>query len=158
MSQTLSSTREAKEYLIERILTQAKREEIPLSDLERKMLYFTETAWTLPDMEKVSSEFDEQYDQDEYEAKIAALVRGIERDLARNSDDKASWDNAVKTLSTEDHYLLVLIDPRMNRSIKATHSPYRSIKAILILVLVVVVSLTLIYFINNYVNYLHYTH
>ena len=119
------------------------------------MLYFTETTWTLPDMEQVSKEFDEQYNQDEYEAKIAAVVRGIRRNLAQNNEGKASWDNAVKVLSAEDHYLLVLIDPKMNRSINSASSPVSRIKTTLILALVVVVLLILLFFINNYVNYLH---
>jgi hypothetical protein len=35
---------EAKEFLISRIVTEAQRENVPLSEIERKMLYFSETA------------------------------------------------------------------------------------------------------------------
>jgi len=66
--------REAKEFLISEIVEEAQRENIPLSEVEGKMLFFTESGWTLPDMMKVNKDFDRQYDQDEYEHKIARLV------------------------------------------------------------------------------------
>ena len=43
-----------------------------------RMLYFTETGWTLPDMKQVSSDFDRDYDQGEYEQKIGGLVSKIQ--------------------------------------------------------------------------------
>lgn len=48
------SGREAKEFLISELVAEAQRENVPLSEIERKMLYFTESGWTLPDMMKVS--------------------------------------------------------------------------------------------------------
>src|SRR5436309_14122782 len=63
--------REAKEFLISKIVAEAQRENAPLSEIERKMLYFTESGWTLPDIMQVSEQFDREYDQDEYEKKIA---------------------------------------------------------------------------------------
>ena len=41
---------EAKESLISKIVAEAQRENAPLSEIERKMLYFTESGWTLPDI------------------------------------------------------------------------------------------------------------
>jgi hypothetical protein len=51
------SAREAKEFLVSKIIEQAQREGVPVSEVERKMLYFTETAWTLPDMMEVNDAF-----------------------------------------------------------------------------------------------------
>jgi len=102
--------REAKEYLAGKIVEEAERQGAPLTEVERKMLYFTETGWTLPDMMAVSAEFDRDYDQDEYERRIGGLVRGIEaRNEACNEQEQETWDDAVLKLSDEDHYLLVLI-------------------------------------------------
>lgn len=70
------------------------------------MLYFSETHWTLPDMMQVNSEFDQNYDQNEYEKKIAGLIRHIRK----GGGDRRSWEEAVRRLRSEDHYLLVLID------------------------------------------------
>ena len=74
------------------------------------MLYFAESGWTLPDMMTVNGEFERDYDQDEYEQKIAELARKIQaRDAAESEQDQACWDDAVVKLSEGDHYLLVLI-------------------------------------------------
>jgi hypothetical protein len=64
---TFANTRDAKEFLVSRIIMESQREGVPLSEVERKMLYFSETAWTLPDMAEVSDAFDREYDQAEFE-------------------------------------------------------------------------------------------
>ncbi len=105
----LRTIKEAKDFLAGSIAAEAKREGVPLSEVERKMLYFSETDWTLPDMAAVSAEFDRDYDQDEYEQKIARLVQEIEtRNHAQNPTDEEAWDEALLMLSEGDHYLSVL--------------------------------------------------
>ena len=102
--------KDAKDFLAERIAAEAKRAGEPLSEVERKMLYFSETDWTLPDMRAVSAEFDRDCDEDEYEQKIAGLVRTIEsRNHAHNPAEEEAWDDAVVKLNEGDHYLSVLI-------------------------------------------------
>ena len=82
------SGREAKEFLISQIVEEAQRQNIPLSEVERKMLYFTESGWTLHDIMKVNEDFDREYDQDEYERKIAKLVTKRIRKDSRDDYDK----------------------------------------------------------------------
>lgn len=109
-----SNEREAKEYLIERIVAEAHREGVVLADIERKMLYFSETGWTLPDMLEVSAQFEQDYDEADYERKIVSLAQKVERQNgAEGGDEQAAWDEAVRKLSEGDHYLLVLINPRL---------------------------------------------
>jgi hypothetical protein len=104
------SAREAKEFLVSRIVEEAQRERAPLSDLERKMLYFSETGWTLPDMMSVNDEFDRQYDQDEYEKKMASLIgRAYKHDRGENSDWAELWSGSIDMLGKEDHYILVMV-------------------------------------------------
>ena len=105
-----SNAREAKEFLISRIVAEAQRENVPLSEIERKMLYFSETAWTLPDIMEVTDEFDRQYNQAEYENKISRLIRNETKRLRDNPEDFSSWINAARKLKKEDHYLSVMID------------------------------------------------
>ena len=57
---TFQSARDAKEFLTARIVEEAKRENISLSEVERKMLYFSETHWTLPDIALVSEKFEHE--------------------------------------------------------------------------------------------------
>ena len=102
--------REAKEFLISKIVAEAQRENAPLSEIERKMLYFTESGWTLPDIMQVSEQFDREYDQDEYEKKIARIVSKAYKGILHDSPDEYDkWWAAARFLQREDHYISVLI-------------------------------------------------
>jgi hypothetical protein len=100
---------DAKTFLISRIVAEALREHVPLSELEIKMLSFSEVEGS-PDFEALNDAFEREYEYTEYEQKIGKLVRSF-RTHARKTDQEElrSWNEAVKTLSLEDHYLLVLI-------------------------------------------------
>lgn len=103
--------REAKDYLANSIGEEAQRAGIRLTEVERKMLYFSETGWTLPDMKKVSAEFDRKYDQNDYERKIRELVTKMQvRLAAQGEQEQERWSAALEKLSRGDHYLLVLTD------------------------------------------------
>jgi uncharacterized membrane protein len=141
--------REAKEYLIRRILAQADRDEIALSEVERNMLYFSETDWTLPNMTAISHEFDQTYNQDEYERKIGRIISRISEQLGNNCDDDR-WKEAVQRLREEDHYLLVLIDDASSRSAK--FSRWETAQLILAGVVVFAVSLFIISFVDFHVS------
>ena len=102
--------REAKEFLISKIMAEAQRENAPLSETERKMLYFTESGWTLPDITQVNDEFDREYNQDEYEKKITRIIgKAYKRILHDSHDEYDKWRAAVRFLQREDHYISVLI-------------------------------------------------
>jgi hypothetical protein len=110
VASAFSSASEAKEFLVSRIVSEAELEGLPLSEIERKGLYFSETAWTLPDMKKVNEEFDQNFDQWDYEKKIARLIRNARnRDRQRDTRGAGSWSDAIAVLSKEDHYILVMI-------------------------------------------------
>ena len=104
------TVKEAKDFLASVIAEEAARQNVPLSVVERKMLYWSETDWTLPDMKKAGDEFDRDYDQDEYEQKIARLIANITADRHhRNEAEEEKWDAAVEKLSDGDHYIQVLL-------------------------------------------------
>ena len=107
---TFHNGREAKEFLISEIVAEAQRENTPLSEVERKMLYFTESGWTLPDIMRVNEDFDREYDQDEYEHKIAKLVAKADKRIRNGSaEDYDRWWAAIRFLQREDHYISVMI-------------------------------------------------
>lgn len=123
------SDRQALDYLAGRIAAEAARENVPLSEVERKMLYFLETDWTLPDMAAVSAEFDRTCDQKEYEQKISGLVRNIEAEgRQQNQEEEQTWDAAFEKLCDGDRYLLVLLDPRLSESKQAGRPPHDILK------------------------------
>ena len=71
----------AKQFLISKVLEESDYQHVSLSEVERKMLYFTEIGPSLPNIYEVNAEFERSYDPNEYESKIASLLRG-----ARNRD------------------------------------------------------------------------
>src|SRR5437588_2571529 len=108
-----ASARDAKEFLVAQIVQQAQRDGVSLTDVERKMLYFSETDWTLPDIIEVNEEFERDYDQHEYEKKIVGVIRNAQRQARKESKESGggdSWADAIRLLRKEDHYLLVMVD------------------------------------------------
>jgi hypothetical protein len=74
------------------------------------MMYFSETGWTLPDIWDVSDEFDRTCDQDEYEKKVAGLIRGANKRLREDAPDEyETWWSAIRAIQRKDHYLVVMI-------------------------------------------------
>jgi hypothetical protein len=101
----------SKDFLISQVVEEAQRENVALSEVERKMLYFTETEETLPDIYEVNTQFESAYDSAEYEEKIAGLLRNaFRRNQKESVEAKHQWKQAVADLRKEDHYLLVMID------------------------------------------------
>jgi hypothetical protein len=100
----------AKQFLIARVVEEATVEHVSLSDVEKKMLHFTEVHPSLPDIYKVNAQFERDCDTDEYEAKISDLLKN-----ARDRDNRASptleqqWKDSIDALKDEDHYILVLL-------------------------------------------------
>ena len=104
------NAREAKEFLVSSIVSEASLENVPLSEIERKELFFSETGWTLSDIMRVNEEFERNYDSGEYERKIAHLIRNARKRAERtDSEGGKSWADAIEILSEEDHYILVMI-------------------------------------------------
>ena len=104
------SGREAKEFLISEIVAEAQRENVPLSEVEHKMLYFTESGWTLPGIMTVSEDFDREYDQTEYENKIARLIKRAYKRVCKGSrEEYDAWWAAIRRLGKEDHYISVMV-------------------------------------------------
>lgn len=99
----------AKEFLISKIVEESKIESDPLSDTERKMLYFTESFSTAFNVHDVHEQFERSYDNDEYETKIVRLLRSAhDRDKKMAPHDEEQWREALTTLAKEDHYILVM--------------------------------------------------
>src|SRR5580704_10581889 len=104
------NTKEAKDFLADQSAQQASLDHTPLSDLERRMMYFTESdPASCGDPVSLNDEFEEKYDNAEYEAKMSRLLhRAYKRLKAENPEGKLQWDKALSTLEKGDHYVLVL--------------------------------------------------
>jgi len=58
-------SRQAKDFFVEQVAQQAAIEGIPLSDLERRMMYFTEGPDAVEDPVQLDEEFEAQYGDSE---------------------------------------------------------------------------------------------
>lgn len=102
---------EAKEFLVSRITEEASKCHVRLSEVERKMLYFSEGYPTLPDIMEVNAQFEAECDDEKYETKIRRLSRkAFRRDQKESPEDVPLWREAVKVLNKEDHYIMVMLD------------------------------------------------
>ncbi|HEV8530845.1 MAG TPA: hypothetical protein VGT00_05480 [Methylomirabilota bacterium] len=111
------TVREAKDFFISRIVEQANREHHPLSDLETRMLYFTETGPEASSgLMESAAEFEATHDDAKYEQMIAGLLnRAYRADLerarqGREDDPRLVYRQALDLLRTEDHYLTIMIE------------------------------------------------
>jgi len=121
--------REAKDFLVAQTAEQAALEGVPLSDLEKRMMYFTESGYVPEDPIKLNDEFEAECDSDEYEAKISQLLHHAYQRLRKENDAaRKNWDNAIKCLRRGDHYLLVMWGQR-----PGIHAPHALVIGLLFL-------------------------
>ena len=108
----MMNTKQAKDFLLQRAAEQAALENVPLSDLEKRMMYFTESDPASCDNPiDLNGEFEEKYDTEEYEIKISRLLHHAYKRLKHEDAAKLSnWNEAIHTLRKGDHYILVLLD------------------------------------------------
>jgi hypothetical protein len=116
--------KEAKDFLVQQTAKQALLENLSLADLEKRMMYFSESdpASCAQPLE-LNDEFEAQYDTAEYEAKISGLLQhAYDRLQVQDLEAAQTWDQSVRELRHGDHYLLVLLDavPNAPGRIKAT--------------------------------------
>ena len=108
------NTKEAKDFLAEQTAEQASLDGVALSDLERRMMYFTESdPATCPDPIGLHGEFDAKCDTAQYGPKMWHLLHHAWRRLKKHDPARRDlWREAFCTLRKGDHYLLVLWEVR----------------------------------------------
>jgi hypothetical protein len=75
------------------------------------MLYFTEMRPSSPDIYNANAEFERDYGADEYEEKIARLLKNARhRDGKEAASGEKQWEDALEALKKEDHYILVMVN------------------------------------------------
>jgi hypothetical protein len=105
------NTKQAKDFLVELTSEQAALEGTPLSDVEKRMMYFTESdPSSCENPTGLNDEFEEKYETNEYESKISRLLHRAHNRLKKeNPQASRNWDRAVRTLRKGDHYILVMV-------------------------------------------------
>jgi hypothetical protein len=108
-------TKEAKDFLVQQTTEQATRENLALSNIEKKMMYFTESdAASCENPVELNDQFEAEYDTAEYETKISRLLHhAYNRLKLEDPEGKRNWDQAISALRKGDHYFLVLWDLKL---------------------------------------------
>jgi hypothetical protein len=106
------NTKQAKDFLVEQTVEQAALESVPLADIEKRMMYFTESdAASCDNPIELNDEFEKRCDTKDYETKISRLLHHAYRRIKEEDHErKRNWDQAIRTLRKGDHYLLVMVE------------------------------------------------
>jgi hypothetical protein len=105
------NARQAKDFLIEQAVQQAALDNVPLSDIEKRMMYFTESDdGSCPeDPIALNDAFESQCDTEAYEKKMTRLLADAHLRIKRDDPEKLrQWNEALRILKQGDHYILIL--------------------------------------------------
>ncbi|MGB2717996.1 MAG: hypothetical protein WBC51_27665 [Vicinamibacterales bacterium] len=110
---------EARQFFVEKIVQEAQREGVPLSEDERLMLLWSESAPDSVADPALAERLAAKISDAAYESKIVALLRSsFKRDAAVDPAAKEVWGTALSALSRGDHYVLVMINEAIGRHLK----------------------------------------
>ena len=121
-----STQTEAKRFFVEKVLAQARAEQMQLSPAEQAMLNWSESdpAFT-PDPALVEELATEISDED-YETKVAGLLeRSYQRDVGSDGAVRERYRRAYSVLTQGDHYLIVMIRRALGRQLRPWWAPWR---------------------------------
>ena len=97
----------AKRFLMNRIMDQAKRASVPLSEVESRMLGYSSGSAS-PAEAEAAAVFHRDFDNEQYEAKIARLFQDV-YEMDKSLGRAGIWEQSLDALVDEDMYLAVII-------------------------------------------------
>lgn len=110
---------EARRFFVDKVIQKADNENIALSEDERQMLSWSESA---PDSVRdpdLAERLAAHISNSDYEAKVAGLLRrSFADEIARDPEAKELWQQARSVLTQGDHYILVMIDQAVGQRLK----------------------------------------
>lgn len=139
---------EAKDFLVQQTAEQAALENVPFSDLEKRMMYFTETDECPENPIALNEAFEAQYDTDEYEAKLSKLMRHAHSRINKENPEAArKWKEAIQQLSKGDHYILILCNEGLDLvpRVSTKRPPYDQLKLLLAGLLLVGIVMSVLF-------------
>jgi hypothetical protein len=97
----------AKRFLVNRIVDQAKRANLPLTEVEARMLGFSSASANPAELDAAAT-FDRDYDKEKFESKVSSLFQDVylmDKSMGRTE----VWEQSLDALADEDMYLAVII-------------------------------------------------
>ena len=140
---------DAMNRLIAKVEQQAALDGIVLSDLERKMLRWSEVEPDGIDDPSINDRFDSEYESDKYENKIASLLHHAYVRDSELANGKSEWDEIEHALQDKDYYLLMMLEQAVaqrKRRLAGSQSTWRDNLIYLGIAFVVVVVLVVVMF------------
>ena len=114
-----STQSDARRFFVDKIVEQASLENVDLSEDERHMLLWSETAPDSVADPELAERLAGQISDFDYETKVASLLfHSFEREMNSNAGTKDDWKQARSVLGQGDHHLLVMIDRAVGRQRK----------------------------------------
>jgi hypothetical protein len=106
--ETGTAVGEALSFLLSRIAEQSRKDAVPLTETELKQLSFSEETASADEIAG-AEEFDAANDTDQFEEKIAQLLRhAFDHDVQNGKG--AIWQKHLAALREHDIYVLVMVD------------------------------------------------
>jgi hypothetical protein len=99
--------RDALEFIVSEIADEAVRARKPLTDVERRMLSFDESAPDAHQLAEVLEAFERDYDESQYEQRIAGLIRAVRK--RADATKRTHWSAAIRRLEDSEAYLGVML-------------------------------------------------
>jgi hypothetical protein len=117
---------EAKRFFVERVLAQARAEQLQLSPAEQGMLSWSESDPSFTPDPALVEQLATEVSDEEYEGKIAGLLeRSYRHDLTADSANGDRYREAYSVLTRGDHYLVVMIRRALGRYLRPWWAPWR---------------------------------
>jgi len=112
------SPNNAKEFFVQKVLEQAKKENINLSEIEKQMLFWNEADPKFYENHELNERFENEISSEEYEKKIARIIRGcFNDDLRLNNVTKDTYKRAYTAIKSKDYYIFSMVDRAIGKEI-----------------------------------------
>lgn len=116
-----TSQKSSKKYFIDRILDQARHNNIVLSDAEQYMLGWTESEKGFEVDQRLIEQFNRETTDKEFEQKIVNLLKSAYvEDIKKDSMLKNAYREAYSILNKGDYYILVMIKSAIGSKLTST--------------------------------------
>ncbi len=144
-SHTFPSQFEARQFFIDRIVAQAGKDNLRLTEAERHMLGLGIGAGFHLNPE-LAEKFNAETTEEAYERKITGLLRNAYRsDVRERTEMRRAYNEAYAVLRSGEHYMLPMIEEAMKSRRGAIGEKLRSGAFLPVLVLVVVVVMIVLF-------------
>jgi hypothetical protein len=122
----IATQADAKRFFVDKVLAQARAEQIRISEAEQGMLSWSESDPSFTPDPALVAQLGTEISAEDYEAKIAGLLeRAYQHDLKYDGGARERWQDAYSVLGRGDHYILVMIRRELRRHLRPWWAPWR---------------------------------